>query len=132
MEINPTSLTSAVSTTDTKTSSAASVDYDAFLKLLVAELENQDPTEPMNSRDFVAQLAQFSTVEQSIQTNSKLDQMLTLSAVSRADGLIGRTVTSADGKVTGEVKSVQITQDGGRAILQDGTELSLNAGVTIS
>ena len=132
MEINPTSLTSAVSTTDTKTSSAASVDYDAFLKLLVAELENQDPTEPMNSRDFVAQLAQFSTVEQSIQTNSKLDQMLTLSAVSRADGLIGLTVTSADGKVTGEVKSVQITQDGGRAILQDGTELSLNAGVTIS
>ena len=132
MQVDATSLATATTTTDNKASSAASVDYNAFLQLLVAEIENQDPTEPMKSSDFVAQLATFSQVEQSIMTNTKLEQILTLSAVSRADGLIGRTVTSSDGTTTGEVKSILLTQGGAKAILTDGKEVQLDAGVLIS
>lgn len=132
MQVDAASLAAATKTTDNKASSAASVDYNAFLQLLVAEIENQDPTEPMKSSDFVAQLATFSQVEQSILTNTKLEQILTLSAVSRADGLIGRTVTSSDGTTSGEVKSILLTQGGAKAILTDGNEVQLDAGVLIS
>ena len=64
-------------------------------------MKNQDPTSPMDSTQYVAQLAAFSQVEQSVQINSKLDQMLQSSALAQADSLIGRTITSADGKITG-------------------------------
>ena len=77
---------SSTSNTDaiTKTG-ASSLDYKAFLQLLIAQLKNQDPTQPMDSTQFVAQLATFSQVEQSVSTNSKLDSLLTSSALSLAD-----------------------------------------------
>ena len=71
----------------TQTSKTA-VDYQSFLKLLIAEMKNQDPTKPMDSTQYVAQLATFSQVEQSVQINTKLDQILqSLGAVAgrRAD-----------------------------------------------
>lgn len=48
---------------------------EAFLKLLVAQLQNQDPLNPQENSDFVAQLAQFSSLEQSIGINDRLDQL---------------------------------------------------------
>ncbi len=131
MQVDATTSATAASTVNS-TSQAATVDYDTFLRLLVAQIENQDPTNPMDSTEQVAQLATFSQVEQTIQTNAKLDQMLTLSAVSQVDGLIGRTLTSSDGSVTGEVKSVLLTQSGARAILTNGGEVQLDAGVLIT
>ncbi|MEM9355575.1 MAG: flagellar hook assembly protein FlgD [Pseudomonadota bacterium] len=131
MQVDPTTSATAASTVNS-TSQAATVDYDTFLRLLVAQIENQDPTNPMDSTEQVAQLATFSQVEQTIQTNAKLDQMLTLSAVSQVDGLIGRTLTSSDGSVTGEVTSVLLTQTGARAILTNGGEVQLDAGVLIT
>ncbi len=112
--------------------SKTSVDYESFLKLLVAEMKNQDPTNPMDSTQYVAQLAAFSQVEQSVQINSKLDQLLQSSTLAQADALIGRTVTSADGKVTGEVAEVRLTSDGIVAVLADGQELVVGPGVTIA
>lgn len=109
------------------------VDYDSFLKLLVAELQNQDPTKPSDPTQYMSQLASFSNVGQVIQTNSKLDTMLTTSALSQADGAIGRTVTSADGKTTGTVGSVAIGSNGQvTATLKDGGTLVLGPGVSIS
>ena len=112
--------------------SAPSLNYDNFLKLLLAQMRNQDPTAPMDSTDYMAQLATFSQVEQSITTNTKLDALLSASALSQADGVIGRTVTSADGAVTGEVVSVKITDGGALAKLGNGSELLLRPGVVIS
>ncbi len=112
-------------------SSVGDLDYNAFLKLLIAQLKNQDPTKPMDSAQFVAQLATFSQVEQSIAANGKLDSLLTSSALSIADAVIGRTVTSADGSVSGTVASVRITGDGPVARLTDGRELALGAGIVI-
>ncbi|MBZ9708998.1 flagellar hook assembly protein FlgD [Mesorhizobium sp. ESP7-2] len=107
------------------------VDYNSFLKLLIAEMKNQDPTKPMDSTQYVAQLATFSQVEQSVQTNTKLDQIMQSSALSQADALIGRNITSADGKTTGTVASVTLGSNGLIAVLQDGTTVPVGAGVSI-
>ena len=87
-----------VSATGTSTSATQSdavsktqVDYQSFLKLLVAQMKNQDPTNPMDSTQYMAQLAAFSQVEQSVQMNGKLDQMLQSSTLDQADAMIGRT-----------------------------------------
>jgi len=111
--------------------SKTAVDYQSFLKLLIAEMKNQDPTKPMDSTQYVAQLATFSQVEQSVQTNSKLDQIMQSSALSQADALIGRSITSADGETTGTVASVKLASSGLIAVLQDGTEVPVGAGVSI-
>ncbi|OBQ77976.1 flagellar hook assembly protein FlgD [Mesorhizobium sp. WSM3873] len=111
--------------------SKTAVDYQSFLKLLIAEMKNQDPTKPMDSTEYVAQLATFSQVEQSVQTNSKLDQIMQSSALSQADALIGRSITAADGKTTGTVVSVKLASSGLIAVLQDGTEVPVGAGVSI-
>ena len=50
--------------------------FDTFLSLLTAQLRNQDPLEPVDSTNFVAQLAQFSAVEQQVQTNTALGEIL--------------------------------------------------------
>jgi len=122
---------SSTSTTQTSSASKTTVDYESFLTLLVAELKNQDPTKPMDSTDFVAQLATFSQVEQTLQTNSKLDQILQASALTQAESLIGREVTSADGETSGIVSQVQINSDGVFAILEDGTTVTVGDGMTI-
>lgn len=113
-------------------SSAASMDYGAFLKLLVAQLKNQDPSKPMDSTQYMSQLAQFSQLEQSISLNTKLDELLTSSAIEQANQLIGRTITSADGQTSGKVVSVKITSDGLVAKLENGKELKVGQGVVIS
>ncbi|RUW52459.1 flagellar hook assembly protein FlgD [Mesorhizobium sp. M1A.F.Ca.ET.072.01.1.1] len=115
----------------TQQTSKTAVDYQSFLKLLIAEMKNQDPTKPMDSTEYVAQLATFSQVEQSVQTNSKLDQIMQSSALSQADALIGRSITAADGKTTGTVASVKLASSGLIAVLQDGTEVPVGAGVSI-
>lgn len=55
--------------------SAASVDFQSFLRLLTAQLRNQDPLSPLDSTQFVAQLANFSTVEQLVSANARLDRL---------------------------------------------------------
>lgn len=124
----------ATKTTSTATTTAdqASLDYDTFLQLMIAQMNNQDPTDPMDSAEYMSQLATFSQVEQSIMTNAKLDALLTSSSLDQANSLIGRTVTSADGEVEGKVVSVQITTDGPYATLEGGEKLLIEEGVTIS
>lgn len=125
---NTTGTGAAANTASTKTMA----DYDSFLKLLVAEMKNQDPTNPMDATQYVAQLASFSQVEQSVQMNSKLTQLLQASAVDQASSMIGKTVTSADGLTTGVVKEVKLVTDGVLAMLQGGGQIVVGPGVTIS
>lgn len=108
------------------------MDYQMFLRLLVTEMKNQDPTAPMDSTEYVAQLASFSNVEQSVQVNQKLDQLLQLSELTQATSLIGKTVTSIDGETSGVVEQVRITDDGIVAYLEGGEEILIGSGITIS
>jgi flagellar basal-body rod modification protein FlgD len=118
----------------TQKTSSASLDYTAFLRLLIAQMQNQDPTNPTDPAQWMGQIASFSNVEQAIQTNAKLDSLMTSMALNQIDGIIGRTVTAStdDGQVTGKVASVRIISGGAVAILEDGTRLLLGEGVEIS
>jgi len=73
----------------TPTTSQADVsgDFDTFLTLLTAQLRNQDPLKPVESTEFVAQLASFSAVEQQVQSNTKLEGILEALASGATGGL---------------------------------------------
>ncbi|WP_426613873.1 flagellar hook assembly protein FlgD [Bradyrhizobium sp. McL0616] len=119
----------------TSTTSSNSVDYNTFLQLLIAEMKNQDPTNPMDTSQYMSQFAQLSTVEQATLTNSKLDSLLSSQALTQADGLIGRTVSFTDTTgvaVTGKIASVSINSDGSVATLEDGTKIAVGPGLTLS
>ena len=125
---NSTNSQNSTSTTD----KSKTLDYDAFLQLLIAEMKFQDPTQPMDPTQQIAQLASFSSVEQNIKTNAKLNSLLTAFAMSQADSVIGRTLTSADGSTSGKVTSVRIIDGGAVATLENGQEVTLGSGVRIS
>ncbi len=138
MTVDPTtSATAATGTSATATAAKASSSFaakmnsDTFLTLLVAQLKNQDPTKPMDSTQYVGQLATFSQVEQATKTNTKLDSLLASSFLDQADTVIGRTLTSADGTQTGTVQSVRVTSEGALARLTSGQDVLLTSGVTI-
>lgn len=89
---------------------------DQFLSILVAQLQNQDPMNPMNDTEFIAQMAQFTSVEQLMNMSGEL--ALIRQNIGTASSLIGKTVTwnqfDSNGKVvqmSGVVDSI-ISQDG--------------------
>ncbi len=131
-DIVPATSSQRPASTTSQATSKTQVDYQSFLKLLVAQMKNQDPTNPMDSTQYVAQLAAFSQVEQSVQMNTKLDQMLQSSALAQADALIGRDITSADGTVKGTVAEVRLVSNGIVAVLAGGGEVTVGPGVVIS
>ena len=134
MQVNTAnSQSSSSSSSSTKSStSGGSLDYDSFLKLFMAEMKNQDPTAPTSSTEYIAQFATFSQVEQSMQTNTKLDGLLSSLALSQADGIIGRTLTSEDGSISGKVTAVRIVNGGALADLDSGKSVVLGPGVIIT
>ena len=81
---------------------------DDFLKLLITQLSHQDPTQPLQDREFVAQMAQFSTLEQMTNMNGELSKVLGLLARSQAVNLLGKTVELAagEGRITGQVEAI--------------------------
>ena len=76
------SVSSTQSTTGNKSPPSATVGYNDFLQLLIAQMRNQDPTSPTDMAQYMSQFAQLSSVEQAIQTNAKLDTLLSTSALS--------------------------------------------------
>jgi flagellar basal-body rod modification protein FlgD len=127
-----TALQNSTETTTSEAAKSASLDYTAFLRLLIAQMQNQDPTNPADPAEWMGQIASFSNVEQAIQTNAKLDAMMTSMALSQVDGLIGHTITSEEYGVSGTVTAVRVLTGGAVAVLEDGTEVLLGAGVKVS
>ena len=126
------SATSATTTSNATTAAnKAALDYDTFSQLLIAQMQNQDPTDPMDSSEQIAQLATFSQVEQTIETNKNLEALLQSNSLSQAGAIIGKTVSSLDGEVSGIVKEVQIMSDGAVAVLDDGTRMVVGPGMVI-
>lgn len=84
------------------------LDKDDFLKILLTQLTNQDPTDPMKDKDFIAQMAQFSSLEQMTNMSTGFQKVSGLLASSQAVGSLGRWVEIADAgqTVKGEVRQV--------------------------
>ena len=73
--------------------SSLSGNLDTFLKLLMTQLQNQDPTSPLDTAQFTSQLVQYSSVEQQIQTNTNLNSLLQLTQgnqVVQSASLLGK------------------------------------------
>jgi flagellar basal-body rod modification protein FlgD len=84
-----------VSSQAAKANSVLTSNFDTFLKLLTAQLKNQDPLEPMDASKFTEQLVQYSGVEQGIYTNKNLESLIALQqggGLSSAVNYIGRDV----------------------------------------
>ena len=113
-------------------SAKATLDYNNFLQLLITQMKNQDPTDPMDATEQVSQLATFSQVEQQIKTNTNLESLLSNSTLSNASSYIGKTITSADEKTSGVVASIKVTAEGLTATTTSGANIAITQGIKIA
>jgi flagellar basal-body rod modification protein FlgD len=134
-----------ISTTDPYSGASAqgtqSLDKSAFMKLLVSQLQHQDPLSPVANEDFVAQLATFSSLEQLEGLNQNVVAMIALnqsnallSQLTQSSDLIGKDVTWQDfdtgAEQSGTVESVKIVD--GLAVLRiDGQDVPLAAVIEV-
>jgi flagellar basal-body rod modification protein FlgD len=95
---------------------------DEFLKLLITQLSYQDPTAPMEDKEFIAQMAQFSSLEQMTSIAGEFNRLTNLIAGSEAASSLGRSVELFEGEtlVQGVVKAVT-RGDGASQILVNGS-----------
>jgi len=129
MSINSTTPTNSTPGSSTNTTANAAdkamLGKDDFLKLLVTQLQHQDPMNPVDDKDFMGQMAQFTSVEQLSNMASSIQLMSTASQSTQSIALIGKavswkkedgssgegvaqSVSFADGKITITVGDAQI------------------------
>lgn len=109
-------LTTTASSQASLAESGATADFESFLTLLTAQLRNQDPLSPLESTEFVAQLASFSSVEQLVGANELLQTISDQNVAGQISDLsswIGREVTSLDGKFRATGGPIEFTLPGG-------------------
>jgi len=118
----------------TQISSDSAMTEADFLTLLSTELENQDPTDPMDNKDLVLQLAQFSTLTSMNTLNTNFESYISTATVQALTSMMGKTVTytvtDSDGNETsssGTVDGVNIASDGSVTIDVGGTEVETSA-----
>jgi flagellar basal-body rod modification protein FlgD len=119
-----TSTSTPLAVTQTASGKNAEMGKDQFLKLFVAQLQHQDPMNPMEDSDFMGQMASFSTLEQVTNLAAANQAIAANLHLSQSVGLIGRTVTwtdEADVTHTGVVEKVS-QQDGNPVLTISGTE----------
>jgi flagellar basal-body rod modification protein FlgD len=121
MAIDPTTgstTTSAVTATSATTKKAADPNIlgkDDFLKLMVAQMKNQDPMNPADDKDNIAQMAQFSSLEQITNLANATQDLANRMSMTQNVGLLGHdvTYTGTDGTaVTGKVDGLDLAKDG--------------------
>ena len=111
----PFGLSAATTGSATTTTGATSADKDMFLQLLVAQMRNQDPANPTDSSEFLAQTAQFTALEKMQQVADQTSQLVALQVAFGASNMVGRTVSYAgpDGAMlSGVVSSVRFEATG--------------------
>lgn len=109
---------------------------DDFLKILMTQLQNQDPLNPMQDKDFIAQMASFSTLEQITNMGKSIERFVQAQEQSQenymlqASMLIGKTVTYANDnnqEVTADVKSVTFKEGKTFYQLDDGENTTITS-----
>jgi flagellar basal-body rod modification protein FlgD len=137
----PTTAASATGKTGSATSSAAAepvnpsgeLGKNDFLKLMIAQLQAQNPLEPSNGTEYISELAQFSQLEQTTNIAQEGTQSATAQRVAQAVALIGHTVSYTDPTTgatqSGSVQSAEITTEGATLTVEGTPGIAL-AGVT--
>jgi Flagellar hook capping protein len=101
-------------------------DKETFLKLLITQLRNQDPLDPVRDKEFIAQLAQFTSLETLQSIDAKLGASSDGARLQQAAALLGRQVTVADpgetDLVQGRVTSVRLASGGELLVTVNGKD----------
>jgi flagellar basal-body rod modification protein FlgD len=112
---NATTATTATTGTSTKKADDNVLGKDDFLKLMVAQMKNQDPMNPSDDKANIAQMAQFSSLEQITNLAKATQELANRLSLTQNVGLLGHTVTytGTDGKaVSGTVDGLDLGDDG--------------------
>lgn len=127
--------TTQATTTPAADSTSSQMDKDLFLKLMVTQLRNQDPMNPQDSAEFLAQTAQFTSLEKLEAVASQSSQALAAQMAFGASSLAGRTVSylAEDGvtETQGTVESVRFTA-AGPMLTVGGVEVPIANVVTVA
>lgn len=109
------------------------IDQEAFIKLFLTQLQFQDPMEPVDNREFLAQMAQFSALEQARQTSQNTNDLLAMNATTQALGLLNRQVevNGLATPFTGTVIAVQFTTAGAQLSVRNSAG-QVTTGVRLS
>ncbi len=102
-------------TSTTSELSQSRLDQADFIKLFLTELTFQDPLEPINNREFLAQMAQFANLEQTRITNENTNNLVAMNATAQSLGLLGRQVEVGDDggeRLLGTVSAIAFTDTG--------------------
>ena len=116
---------SAIAQVGTTALGGLSDNFSNFLSLLMTQLQNQDPTSPLDSNQFTSELVQFTSVEQQISTNSDLTQLIQLtqaSQIEQSTSMIGKPVT---------VTSPQLSLQNGTAEINFNTATAGPVGIAV-
>ena len=110
---------------DTNTTQNNTINQEEFIRLFLTQLQFQDPLEPVDNREFLAQLAQFTSLEQSRQTSQNTTDLLSMNATTQAVGLLNRQVevSGLAAAFTGTVTAVRFTSDGAQLTVANGTDV---------
>jgi flagellar basal-body rod modification protein FlgD len=111
------------STSTTSTANSSGLGKNDFIKLLLAQLQHQDPTSPMENTEFVSQMAQYTSLEQMTNLNESFEYMAGQLLVNQATGLIGKTVVvtvdTEGNTITGKVDKVVLTSGVPQIVIDD-------------
>lgn len=125
--------------TQTQSRDGSQLGKDEFMKLLMAEMKNQDPLSPKSNSESIAQMAQFSSLEQNANLNSSfngLAKTMTMNSLTASAHVIGKYATIQDGseEISGQIMSTSLKE--GEVVvrikLEDGKEINAGIGSIIA
>ncbi|MEI7988302.1 MAG: flagellar hook capping FlgD N-terminal domain-containing protein [Chloroflexota bacterium] len=111
---------SQTSKTTTKSTSGQDITNEDFLVLLLTQMRNQDPLEPMKNQEFMSQLTQMNSLSALKSMDSNLKKMTTQSEITEATALIGKKVEVSAKSISGVVSSVSF--EDGSVMVQIGSQ----------
>lgn len=100
-----------------------------FIKMMITQLQNQDPMEPAKNQELLAQMSQIGQLQSATSLQDSLKGLVLQNQIGSAGNLIGKMVEGADANqesISGLVSSVRVTKDGVFLELDSGKELALN------
>jgi flagellar basal-body rod modification protein FlgD len=129
MQLASITTASSVSADSASAATEETLGKDAFLRLLITQIRYQDPLSPLDDREFIAQLAQFSSLEQMQEMNAGLGTVQQMSATTQALSLVGRQITAQDpdtsDQIVGTVEAVSF-RSGAPVLVVSGREVELS------
>lgn len=115
------------------TTSRNTLNQDDLVRLFLAQLSFQDPLEPVNNREFLAQMAQFANLEQSRQANESMQNLVFMNSTAQSIGLLGRQVefVGEQGSVIGQITAIEFSPSGPSLTIKDSDDNVLT-GIRLS